>query len=135
MNLFLRSAAIGAISGSRSMLGPALAVPPGAGKVVASTLAVGEMAADKDPRMPDRTEPVPLTGRMISGAVAAAALADRRHRLQAAAAGAAGAVIGTFAFYHLRQLMTTRLGMAGATAGFVEDALAVGSGMLLKRRA
>jgi uncharacterized membrane protein len=127
---------IGAICGSRSMLGPALvgrcALPTTAQRVL-TMMAAGEMAADKSAHMPARTEAMPLIGRLALGALAAGAYASPRRRIEAAFAGAAGALAGTFAWYHLRRLATIRLGLPNTLAGLAEDALAVGAGTLLLR--
>jgi uncharacterized membrane protein len=125
---------VGALSGSRSMLGPAMVANtalPAPLRPLVGLMAVGEMAADKDPRIPARTEPAPLAGRLASGALTAAAIAAPGRGFVAAAAGAVGAVWGTYGLYHLRRLATERLGVPNAVAGLVEDALAVGVGIAL----
>jgi uncharacterized membrane protein len=125
---------VGALSGSRSMLGPAMVANtalPAPLRPLVGLMAVGEMAADKDPRIPARTEPAPLAGRLVSGALTAAAIAAPGRGVVAAAAGAFGAAWGTYGLYHLRRLATQRLGVPNAVAGLVEDALAVGVGMAL----
>jgi uncharacterized membrane protein len=125
---------VGAVSGSRSMLGPAMVANtalPLPLRPLIGLMAVGEMAADKDPRIPNRTDPAPLAGRLMSGALTAAAIASPGRRYRAAAAGAVGAVWGTYGLYHLRRLATGRLGVPNAVAGLVEDALAVAVGMAL----
>ena len=150
MKAFALALGIGAVAGSRSMLAPALVMNarrglsgsaaggphPGRGGAAAwvmAAAAAGEMVADKTPGIPSRTETLPLSGRIASGAAAAASLAAPGRRLQAAAGGAAGALVGTFALYHLRRLITRRLGLPDAAAGLAEDALAVGAGLMLMR--
>src|SRR5687768_12416987 len=95
---------VGALSGSRSLLGPAMvanrAVPRPLQPLI-GLMAIGEMAADKDPRIPARTEPVPLAGRLVAGAMTAAAIAAPGGAMRAAVAGAIGAAWGTFGLYHL----------------------------------
>jgi uncharacterized membrane protein len=125
---------VGALSGSRSMLGPAMVADralPMVLRPAVGLLAVGEMAADKHPRVPDRTAPGPLAGRLVTGALTAAAIAAPGRGLRAAAAGAVGAVWGTYALYHLRRLATTRFGVSNAVAGLAEDALAVAAAAAL----
>jgi uncharacterized membrane protein len=129
---------IGALSGSRSMLGPALVgrrLAPAVAQRVLTLLAAGEMVADKSTLIPARTEVLPLAGRVTTGALAAAGLARRDRRVAAAVAGAMGALAGTYAWYHLRRLATVRLGLSNMAAGLAEDALAVGAGALLLRAA
>jgi uncharacterized membrane protein len=89
----LRAAALGAATGGRSMTGLAavalttapdgnsgwfarLAGPWGRRLTVAAAL--GEITADKFPRVPSRLAPPALAGRLVTGCVAAWALA-RRH--------------------------------------------------------
>jgi uncharacterized membrane protein len=128
---------VGALSGSRSMLGPAFvanrAVPAPLRQIV-WLMAVGEMAADKSPRIPDRTEPLPLAGRLVTGALTAAAIAAPGRGLRAAAAGAVGSAWGAYGLFHLRRLVTDRLGVPNAVAGLLEDALAVAAGAVLLHR-
>jgi uncharacterized membrane protein len=136
MNELARVCVVGAVSGSRSMLGLALianrVLPPAASAVI-GLLASGEMAADKSPGIGSRTDPLPLAGRIVTGALAASALASRGNRLPAAATGAAAALVATFALYHLRRTITTRLGVEDAAVGLAEDALAVTAGWLASK--
>ncbi len=141
---------IGAISGSRSLLAPALVMqarplpvpvherprPPRfrSGRWLMVAAAAAEMIADKTPGIPARTDALPLSGRLASGAAAAAAAAAPGGRVRAAAAGAAGALVASHALYHLRRLMTGRLGLPNAAAGLAEDVFAVGVGVLLMRQ-
>jgi uncharacterized membrane protein len=125
---------VGALSGSRSLLGPALVadrVMPAPLQPALGLMAVGEMAVDKDPRVPDRTAPAPLIGRLVTGALTAAAIAAPGRGLRAAVAGALGAAGGAYGLFHLRRLATNRLGVPNAVAGLVEDALAVAAGAAL----
>lgn len=150
MNDLAYATGIGAISGARSMLGPALvfnrlspvqrfslgrlasaAASPGARRLLAA-LAVAELIADKSRRLPPRIETMPLMGRIGSGAFAAASHAASGGRTRAAVAGAAGAVAATFALYYLRRAISRRLSDRAVALG--EDALAVGLGLLMVRQ-
>lgn len=144
---------IGALSGSRSMLGPAIAAnaaghtahpltgtlaaaasgAPGAARATIA-LAAGEMLADKSARIGSRTDTLPLIGRVASGSLSAAALAPGGRRLQWAAAGALGALTATYALFHLRKFAGARLHAPDAVLGLVEDAAAVAAGVMLMRR-
>jgi hypothetical protein len=128
---------VGALCGSRSMLGPALVsrhlLPPAASGLLA-TLAAGELMADKSSQVGDRTDPLPLAARVVLGAITAGAYASRPRRAQAALIGAAGALAGAYVFNYLRRVATTRLGVANAAAGVFEDVLALGAGSMLLRR-
>src|SRR5688572_8762537 len=139
---------MGAVSGSRSLLGPAIAAntstsPLGgllgtatrtaAGPRALALLALGELIADKSPWIPARTEALPLAGRVISGAVTASACARPGKTLSAAVAGAAGALTGTYLFFHLRRLASARLGASNLACGLGEDALALATGIMVAR--
>src|SRR5687767_7756037 len=141
---------IGAVCGSRSLLVPALIAgsspgrwpvhgPLGAasrlpgGRWMMIAMAVGEVIADKSSRIPARTGALPLAARLTTGALSAAACARPGRRVSAAGAGAAGALTGTYLFFHLRRLATTRLPASNLAAGTGEDVLALGLGALMMR--
>lgn len=154
MNEILTAAALGAVAGARSMLGPALVAAAlsrqprrrrrrryAATRILASrgamlllpAMAAGEMAADKTTWIPHRTTPGPFVGRIASGALIGAALATPGRRAVAAAAGAGSAAVATVVLYRLRQLATSQLGLSNLFAGLCEDAAALGVGLLLVR--
>lgn len=138
MNDITASLALGALSGSRSMLGPSVAadhrLPAMAARVV-RLLAAGELIADKHPAMGARTDPVPFAGRIVTGAIAAASISrQQRSWLPMAAAGAAGAVASTLVLYHLRREISRRYGISNVTAGIVEDLVALSAATWVSRR-
>lgn len=140
-----RALLLGAISGMRSLMGAALLsseiahrhrralegtpLAPLANENVAKTLSVlsaGEVLADKLPFVPSRTDPGPLAGRALFGALAGAALcAEERESIAAGAVvGAAAAVAATFGAYHLRRWLTKRVGLPDTVVALAEDSLA-----------
>ncbi len=140
---WLRGVGLAAITGCRTALGPALvcrrtarSAPLRAGATVASAL---ELIGDKLPWTPDRTAPLGLALRIVSGAGVARALLRRRGRAAAAGAlalGAAAAVLAAFVGLRLRRALTRRLGggaRASALAGVLEDAALVALGTRLAR--
>jgi uncharacterized membrane protein len=135
MNAILVAGALGAVSGSRSMLAPALVARAHAASPapILAWLAGGEMIADKMPFIPSRTDPLPLVGRIVSGALAGASACGGRRRVPCALAGAAGAVVATFALVRLRQFASARR-IPNVLAGAIEDALAIWAGTRLLRR-
>jgi uncharacterized membrane protein len=136
MNELALAYGIGAVSGSRSMLGPALVgtrALPAAAEGVLAAMSVAEMVVDKSAGIPARTAPLPLAGRALTGALAAAGYARPGRRLASALLGAAGAITAAYAFYHLRRLATERFGVSNSVAGLVEDATAIGVGAMLLR--
>jgi len=135
----IRSFLIGVVSGMRAMT-PLAAVsdaahrgtlpddngaPPLLGHplVAAGTklLAAGEMFADKLPSSPDRIIAPGIAGRVVTGAIAGAALAPRSQRGLAAALGAAGAVGAAYLTFDARIRSMQRFGQV--STGVVEDAI------------
>jgi uncharacterized membrane protein len=135
---WLRAAALAAVTGGRTTLGPALVARRKARRgwlrAAAYLAAAAELIGDKLPRTPNRTAPVGLAFRVVSGACVARALLRRHGRaaaLGALALGATVAIASAFAGLRLRLALTRRLGggaAANAVAGTIEDAalLAVG---------
>ena len=136
----LRAAMLGGMSGLRSIAGVA-AVSNGLAEhperasgplqrtlarplvVRALTLAaVGECVADKLPMIPPRIDPIPLTGRVTLGALAALAGARRQRdsRLAAAVIGGATALGAAFLAYYLRRDLT-RHGTRDPVVAITED--------------
>ncbi|HXU04895.1 MAG TPA: hypothetical protein VN903_28230 [Polyangia bacterium] len=143
-----RAAALAAITGSRTALGPALVarrkVRPAWLRAAAYLAAAAELIGDKLPRVPNRTAPAGLALRIVSGAGVARAIVRGRGRAAAAAAlvvGAAAAFATAFVGLRLRRRLTRRLGggpVANAFAGAIEDAallaIAWGAGELCSPR-
>ena len=138
MNDITAGLVVGALSGSRSMLGPSIAAgrrSPGLVSTGIRILAAGELIADKHPSIGNRTDPVPFAGRIISGAIAGAALSRRpQDRLSMAAAGAAGAIASTLLLFHLRREISRRYDVSNVSAGIAEDVLALAASTWLSRR-
>ena len=151
----LRTVALAAISGVRSMAAPALlaravgrddvsglrATPFAAlGDERVSTalqvLMAGEMAGDKTPLIPSRTSAGPLFGRALSGALVGSTLFVSRKRpgLSGALLGAASALGGVYAADRLRSATTQGLGLPDPLFGLLEDGLILVGGSRLLRR-
>ncbi len=151
----LRTVALAAISGVRSMAAPALLARaasrgdlPGlrstpfaalgdertAGALQA--LMVGEMIGDKTPFIPSRTAAGPLLGRALSGALVGSALFASRRRpgLPGALLGAASALAGVYAVDRLRSAATQGLGLPDPLFGLLEDGVILSVGRRLLRR-
>jgi uncharacterized membrane protein len=145
------AAAIGAVSGLRSMTGPAIIAnaararhlkvdgtalawfgSPKAAPVV-SALAIGEMIADKLPFMPDRTKPGSLAGRALTGALSGYAVFSPRGRRQAvvgAIVGASAALAASWVGFEYRR----RAPAPPILAALVEDAVAAAAGAFVIRK-
>lgn len=144
-----RALLLGAVTGLRSFLGIALlthklarqpsralqstSLAPLANENLAKALSVlsaGELVADKLPIVPSRTDPGPLLGRALLGALAGATVyAEERESLATGAAvGAAAAMAATFGAYHLRQWLDKSVGLPDTAVALAEDTLAVSLG-------
>jgi len=151
----LRTAALAAISGVRSMAAPALlaraasrgdlsglkATPFAAladerAANALQALMVGEMIGDKTPFIPSRTAAGPLFGRALSGALVGSALFASRRRpgLNGALLGAASALAGVYAVDRLRSAATQGLGLPDPLFGLLEDGVILSGGSRLLRR-
>ena len=128
-----RVLAIGTITGMRSMSGAAAVAAQHGGLVKQgfALLAAGELAADKTALVGDRTDPLPLGGRAIMGALLGGWIARERHDsiLLGALVGGATAVAATHLAYQLR----TRWPNATIATGLVEDAIVIGAASLYAR--
>ncbi|GAC1415692.1 MAG: DUF4126 family protein [Candidatus Velthaea sp.] len=141
MNLapYLRALGLGAVSGMRSMTGPA-AVRLHAtdlSRVVVPLLALGELVVDKLPVTPSRTLPPSLIVRALAGGFAGGSIAvvwqgDRR---LGALCGIAGAVAASYLFEQIREAAGRRTGLPDPVVALAEDALALGAGYALVRGA
>ncbi len=141
----LRSFLIGLVGGMRSMT-PLAAVSDAARRgvlpadngaaeflggpvVVAGTmaLAAGELLGDKLPSAPDRIIALGMAARVVTGAVAGAALAPRHDRYAAAALGAAGAVGAAYLTFDARMAAMRR--HSQMATGLVEDAIVIAAAL------
>jgi uncharacterized membrane protein len=148
------AAGLGAVTGSRSMLGlatlanelsgrrrlPADAGTPeewlADGRVarLLGALAVGELLADKVPVLPDRIGPGPLAGRVGMGALVGAVATGAGRRALGAAAGVAGAVVGAHLAWLLRREAGRATLLPDPALGLAEDAAAVAAARELAAR-
>ena len=128
-----RILAIGTITGMRSMSGAAAVAARHGGTIGrgVALLAAGEMAADKTPFIGDRTDPLPLAGRAMMGALLGGWIAREQHdsMLLGALLGGATAIAATHLAYQLRN----RWPDASAATGLVEDAIVIGAASLYAR--
>ena len=153
-SVFLLAFLIGGVCGLRSMTAPA-AVCWGAhlgwlqldgsklgflhnpiSLVFFTLFALGEMAVDKLPKTPNRTAPGPLAVRIIFGAFCGAALcaAAGLGILPGIILGAFGGIAGTFGGYHVRRWLTVGRGLPDIVIALLEDAIAIGGGLLIVSR-
>jgi uncharacterized membrane protein len=92
-------------------------------------LAAGELWGDKLKSAPDRIVPAGIAARLLTGALAGAALAPPRRAGLGAALGAAAAVGAAYVTFHARKAAMRRYGQTAT--GVVEDALTVAAAQLV----
>ena len=137
-----RALGLGAISGLRSLSGPAFvsrAASRGDLNLDGTFLAflssprlskalvlmeLGELVGDKLPATPSRTSPPPLLGRAASGALVGAAVfvSEGRRATTGAALGSTAAIAGAFAGERLRALAVEKTGLPDPVVALAEDA-------------
>lgn len=111
-----------------------LAHPAAVGLLTAG--AVGEYVGDKLPSSPDRTDLLPLIGRVAFGGLLGAILATAFKRPIAGgiAMGAVGAAAGTYGGYYLRKGLTKGTGWPDLPVALAGDVAAVGLAVGALRR-
>ena len=98
--------------------------------------ALGEIVSDKLPVVPPRTRPGPLAGRVAFGGLAGAAIGSghgTRRLLFGTAAGALGALAGSYAGETARTRIGEQTDLPDPLVALGEDALAVGLGLATLR--
>ncbi len=152
MSVPKKALGLGAISGLRSMSGPAFLSraaakghlslegtalsflgSPRLSKVLL-VMALGEIiVGDKLPVTPSRTAVPPLLARAASGGLVGAALfaSDGRHGAAGAALGSSAAIAAAFAGENLRALIGEKTGLSDPVVAFAEDTVVVLGGLHL----
>lgn len=152
---YWKAIGLGAIAGVRSMSAPVLlneelnkidrkhleksplrylqAAPVAAGL---KFLAASELAGDKLPQMPDRTNLPSLAVRTLSGALVGAALFTARRDSAATGAllGGLAALAATYGSFYLRAALHRYGKVPNATAGLMEDAMMLSSGLIMVKK-
>ncbi|HUP13844.1 MAG TPA: DUF4126 family protein [Niastella sp.] len=107
----------------------------GATSVVTKVITAAEMAGDKLPNIPDRTIPPALFARVASGALSGAivATANEEKVTRGIIIGGIAALASTYLLFFLRKKISDSGYLKEPWPGVVEDALAIGSGVLLMR--
>ena len=96
-------------------------------------LALVELVTDQLPSTPARTKPVGLIPRILLGGLCGAAVASAGGQSLALGGvlGAVGGIAGAFAGYEVRTRLVKALGVPDFVIAVVEDAVAIGGGLLL----
>ena len=95
--------------------------------IVLTVLALTELAADKLPRVPNRTAAGPLALRVVLGALAGAIAATAMDGpgVEGVLLGGVGALLGTFAGFMVRRDLVEKIGCKDWQIALVEDAIAI----------
>lgn len=95
--------------------------------VILTLLALGELVADKLPKTPNRTAPLGLIARVMTGGVTGACItaAGGQGALLGGLLGAVGGVAGCFGGYHARQRLVKALGAPDIYVALLEDVIAI----------
>ncbi len=103
---------------------------------VFTAMAVGELVGDKMPKIPPRTDLVPLFARTTFGGAVGAALASVAGRplWLGAVVGAVGALVGTYAGFGARRALTKKACLPDMPVALAEDALAIGGALFVASR-
>lgn len=106
------------------------------GRGVTACFAAGEVIIDKLPWTPDRTDPGPLFGRVVFGALGGAAIerSEGGSVLRGALLGGGTAAVATFALHRIRRWLTSHTPLPPIAWGVAEDAAIVALGVAAARR-
>lgn len=146
--------AIGMISGLRALTGPAVVcwaahlgwinlqdshlgwMGSTAAVAIFSILALAEIVNDKLPATGSRLAPPSLVIRAVMGGFAGAALgiAGAHSIFPGVLLGAIGAIIGSYLGYYVRHGIVTGLKVPDLPVALLEDAIAIGCGLLIVSR-
>ena len=148
----LQALGLGAVSGLRSMSGPAFTAraardvrlslegtrlaflaAPRTAKVL-TVLQAGEMVGDKLPFTPSRTALPPLLGRAGAGALVGAAVSGGQRPAANAVLGSGAAVAAAFLGENLRAVIGGRTGLPDPLLALAEDVVVLLVGARLLRR-
>lgn len=139
----LAAAGLGAATGLRTMTGLAVASRELAGEpvgdgdrlrrwlgrdttsIVLSALAIGELAVDKLPDVPDRVKPAPLAARGVIGALVGAVAGGEDDWIAGALLGGAAALAAAWIGFSVRKEAGWATGLPDPVVALGEDAVAV----------
>jgi uncharacterized membrane protein len=104
--------------------------------VIFVLLAIVELVADQLPSTPSRLQPPGLIARIILGGLSGAgvAVAGAQSIALGAILGAAGAIAGAFVGYEVRTRLVRTLKVPDLVVALLEDAVAIGGGLLIVAR-
>jgi uncharacterized membrane protein len=104
--------------------------------IILSALALTEIVFDKLPNTPNRTAPIGLIARIVTGGFAGAcvSLGGGQSAYVGAALGAIGGIAGCFGGYHVRAWLAKSLRQPDFNLALVEDLIAIGGSLFIVTR-
>ena len=104
--------------------------------IILSLLAITEIIFDKLPNTPNRTAPLGLIGRIVTGGFTGACVSvgGGKSAWVGAGLGVAGGIVGCFAGYHARAWLVRSLRQPDFNVAFIEDLVAIGGSLFIVSR-
>jgi uncharacterized membrane protein len=104
--------------------------------MIMSLLAVGELVVDKLPNTPNRTAPLGLIARIVTGGFAGTcvSLGGGQSGFVGAGLGAIGGIVGCFSGYHVRARLVRSVRQRAFVIALIEDLLAIGGSLFVVSR-
>jgi len=104
--------------------------------IILSVLAIGEVIVDKLPNTPNRTAPLGLIGRIVTGGFTGAcvALGGGKSAYFGAALGVIGGITGCFGGYQVRARLVKSLRQPDFAIAVIEDLIAIGGSIFIVSR-
>jgi len=104
--------------------------------IILSLSAITEVFIDKLPSTPNRTAPLGLIARIVTGGFAGACVSvgGGRSAFVGAGLGVIGGVVGSFAGYHARARLVKSLRQPDFNIALLEDLIAIGGSLLIVSR-
>ena len=104
--------------------------------IILSLLAIIEVMVDKLPNTPNRTAPVGLIARIVTGGFTGAciSLGGGRSAYVGAALGVIGGIVGCFGGYEIRTRLVNSLRQPDFNIALLEDLIAIGGSLFIVSR-
>lgn len=104
--------------------------------IVLSVLAITEIIIDKLPNTPNRTAPIGLIARIVTGGIAGACVSvgGGRSAFVGAGLGLVGGIVGCFGGYHVRARLIRSLRQPDFYVALLEDLIAIGGSLFIVSR-
>jgi len=104
--------------------------------IILSLLAIVEIVVDKLPNTPNRTAPLGLIARIVTGGFAGAciSLGGGRSALVGAGLGVLGGIVGCFGGYQARTRLVRSLRQPDFNIALLEDLIAIGGSLFIVSR-